>query len=131
VVVGSLLVYRTPGQVARLTRQLEEEPERFRDEELRRMRRVLRTFKILEGTEIGLTAAGVGLAIGGAAAGRAYRPMEGVGIGLAIQAAALFVQDLLADRRAKRYFQALESFQVGPLVRPEERALGLGLRRVF
>jgi hypothetical protein len=77
--------------------------------ERKRIRRVNRGFRVLEMTELAL------LFGGGATAGIAYvydRPtLTGVGLGIAVEATAMFVLDWFAHRRAVRYQHALEQVE--------------------
>ncbi len=105
---GVVLWARTPGQVADLDAQLEEDPEAYREAELDRMLAVNHEFELLEATEIMLAIAGaITFALGLAAE---QDVMTGIGVGTTIQSLAMLVLDLLAKGRAERYIEALEAF---------------------
>jgi len=106
-VVGSTIFLRTPGQAARLTRQLREAPAAYRTEETARMQRVQRGFVLYKRIEIGLLALGRALA-----SGEGYgRTLYAVGMGLILEAGLMLALDLRAERRAHRYLQMVRSVE--------------------
>jgi MFS family permease len=99
------LQLRTDAQVARLSEQLQRDPQGYREAELARMRRVNLSFRVIEAVEIALWLAGVVLAFT-----CAKRPaLFAVGLGLILQASAMLVADLAAERRAHIYTAAIET----------------------
>jgi hypothetical protein len=108
IAAGIVLFARTPGQVDDLDAQLDADPTAFRTGELTRMQGVNDQFDLLAITEIALMAVGTGLATWGYFDDRPF--WTGVGAGLAIQAAAMLVLDLLAATRADHYTASLQAF---------------------
>ncbi len=120
--VGVVLLVRSDAQIAALDKTFGDGARGFRDAELERIRRVNRTFLILEIAEAVLIAGGIGLA--GVGASRGNDTMKGVGLGLALQATAMLALDGVASHRAHIYQSALERFDVA--VTPLVGASGLG-----
>jgi hypothetical protein len=114
---GVVLFLRTDAQITALDTSLASSARRFRDAELERIRRVNRTFLILEIAEATLIAGGIGLA--GVGASRGNDTMKGVGLGLVMQATAMLALDGVASHRAHVYQSALERFDVA--VAPDQR----------
>lgn len=96
--IGVGLLARTDGQVATLRRQLAGSPGPARDQELGRMERVNRSFRVIELVEAVLIAGGVILALT-----LRGRTAAAVGMGLLVQAAVMLVFDLFAEHRALVY----------------------------
>jgi hypothetical protein len=102
---GGAVFLRTPGQVARLGRQLRSSPSTFRAEEAARMTRVQRRFVLYKRVEIGLLAIGLALAsIEGYG-----RTLYAVGMGLMLEAGLMLFLDLRAERRGQRYLQMVKA----------------------
>jgi hypothetical protein len=100
--VGVGLYLRTPPQVAALTARLGGDPDAAqvaRSAELARMQRVNRNFKVVEAVEVALIALSLILIL----ALRTRPAVQGVGMGLLLQASAMLVFDLFAERRAHAY----------------------------
>ena len=111
--VGSVVLY-TPGpRMRRFKRQIADVPERYRNEERKRILGVRLTLKLLVVTEIAMAAGGAGMAIYGGVEDRDL--LAGIGVGLSVEALLLMVQDTLAKRRAGRYLRALTDFRVAAL----------------
>jgi len=105
VVVGGTIFLRTPGQGARLGRQLRSSPSAYQAEEAARMRRVLRSLVLYKRIEIGLLAIGLALAsIEGYG-----RTLYAVGMGLMLEAGLMLFLDLRAERRGHRYLQMVKA----------------------
>ncbi len=105
---GIVVYTRTDRQVAGLLHTLAADPRRLREEELARMTRVNSNFRLLEAIETVLLLSGAAMAATGGVMGQ--RSVEGVGLGLLGQSAAMLVFDGLAARRATRYTEALTRF---------------------
>jgi hypothetical protein len=105
---GIVLLARTPGQVDDLDAQLDSDEAAFRTEELARMEKVRDQFDLLAITEIALIVAGAGVATYGFLDDEPF--WAGLGAGVAIQAGAMLLLDLLASARADRYLASLEAF---------------------
>jgi len=104
-VVGGTILLRTPGQRARLLRQLHASPAAYRSEETARMVRVQRSFVLYKRIEIGLLALGLALA-----SIDAYgRTLYAIGMGLILEAGLMLALDLRAERRGARYLQTVKS----------------------
>jgi hypothetical protein len=98
--VGLALMIRTSKQIAERRQLIASHPEKFRQDEQKRMRRVIRQFVALEGIEIGTIATGIGLLTAGEITQKPT--MTGVGISLAVQGSSLLGLDFLAERRGQR-----------------------------
>ena len=104
--VGLVLGLRTDAQVARLDGELRASPAAFYAGESRRIAGVRRDLTTLLFTELALTGVGAGaMAVGGFTRSPV---VQGVGLGVALQASVLFVFDTFALARAERYAGALE-----------------------
>lgn len=108
---GLFLYLRTDALLARLDQQLTRDPRAFKTEENIHLRRVDDQFTGLLWLEIAIASMGVGMASVGAFA--KTPTVQGVGIGLAIEASKLFILDSFADARSKPYLAAIESFRIG------------------
>jgi hypothetical protein len=108
IAAGLVLFARTPGQVDDLDAQLDRDGAAFRTDELTRMETVNDQFDLLAITEIALIVAGAGVATYGFLDDEPF--WAGVGAGIAIQAGAMLILDLLAAARADRYTASLEAF---------------------
>ena len=109
VAAGLVLLARTPGQVGDLDAQLDTDPAGYRTDELTRMETVNDQFDLLAIVEVGLIAAGAGLATWGFLDDEPFA--AGLGVGLAAQAAIMLVLDLVAAARADTYTSAIEAFR--------------------
>jgi hypothetical protein len=76
------------------------------------MRRINVQFALIKGLEMVLLVGGVAMAAAGA--GVREQTVSGVGLGLALQSAALLTFDLFAARRALRYTDSLTRFSMAP-----------------
>jgi hypothetical protein len=121
VAVGSVVYLRTDAQVARLQTQLRDAPGAYRDAELRRIRRVNRSFRLLKIVEASLAVVGTGGAIATWELG--HDTLSGSFAGLAVHSALLFGLDHLAEERALVYAGALQDFEPGA---PATRGLSIG-----
>ncbi len=107
-IVGAVVFFRTDAQVGKLEAQMADDPAAFREAEQARMKKVVESFEWLKAAEIVIFVVGVGVALTGKFDDNLV--LEGIGQGMAEQAASIFVLDLLADWRAQLYVEALESF---------------------
>jgi hypothetical protein len=98
--LGAGLLIRTDSQVARLQAGLRFSPQVTVQSELARMKRVNRSFKVIEAVEVLLLLAGLFLAL---ALGSRHLAWAAVGMGLLVQAAITLVFDLFAEHRALVY----------------------------
>ncbi|MEO8503649.1 MAG: hypothetical protein ABI609_07110 [Acidobacteriota bacterium] len=99
IVVGGTVLARTNRQVDRLTNQLDTDPLDYRAQELQRMDRVQRNFKLYEAIEITLLLGGIALSY----FMRSRIDWYAVGIGFIAQSALMLVFDLVAAHRAEVY----------------------------
>lgn len=106
--VGAVVWARSNDQAARLRAILRRNPARLRDLELARMDRVNRQFRWLALVEIGLAAAGAGLASYGVVADKPG--WTGAGVALGVESLVTLGLDYFAARRAADYTRALETF---------------------
>jgi hypothetical protein len=106
---GAFVILSSRARVRRFRGEVATDPGAFATTEQARMRGVQTQFFVLEIVEAVLVAGGIGLAIYG---DRSDRPtLTGVGVGVAIEAAATFAFDFVAGRRAARYVGRLSVFQ--------------------
>ncbi len=107
---GAAFYVNSNRRVPRFDGLLRTRPAAYRDEELVRIRGVNRDMRRLEAIEITLVLAGGALT----AIGEVQRQdlLAGIGAGLMIQSAVLFLYDQLAARRALRYSESLGRFAV-------------------
>lgn len=128
--LGGLVFYlNTRSRVPRFDRQLSTQPAAFREGELARIRRVNRDMRLLESIEVALFLAGG--AMTSAAALREQDLLAGIGTGLMLNSAILFLYDQFAARRALRYTESLLRFRPSVSVAPETRATVLTLTGSF
>jgi hypothetical protein len=110
IIVGTTVYTRTDAQVADLIQKLQKSPPVFAAQEEIRMARVMRSFRLYRGIEIGLISVGAVLALFLRPRGD-WMPWAGwpaVGAGLMIQAAMMLVFDFYAERRAEPYLDAVQ-----------------------
>jgi len=124
-IVGLALAIRTSGQIAERKRAIASDPASFQRDEKKRMERVIRQFVVLEVFELAAVATGLGLATYGEVDKKPL--VTGIGAGLVVQGAALLGLDFLAERRGRRYMNALVDFN--PTAGQE--SVRLTLRGVF
>lgn len=92
-------------RIGKFERAIAADPEAWARRERKRMRGVRKQFLALKIVETVLIGGGVAMAVVG---DRQDRPvLQGIGIGLAVEAAATLLFDVFADRRAKRYLRRL------------------------
>jgi len=103
-VVGFVYL-RAPKDVARATRSVIADPAGLAKDEIPRMRKVVRNFRVYRAIEIGMLVLGAILLVASASPF-----LHGIGAGLVELGAVFLVFDGIADRRAKRYLAALEAF---------------------
>lgn len=123
--VGLALMIRTSKQIAERRKQIATEPAKFRQDEQKRMKRVIGQFVFLEIVEVASVVTGIGLVTGGELNKKPF--LTGIGAGLAVQGAALLGLDFLAERRGQRYLKSIVGFQ--PMVARD--GFGLAVRGVF
>jgi hypothetical protein len=99
--IGAGVALRTDQQAGELLQQLDGGNEL--SAERARMQGVLRTFEIVKLAELVLIAAGVGLTYALRSSNFAFS----AGVGLIAQCSLLLLFDLIAERRAEPYFEAL------------------------
>jgi hypothetical protein len=117
---GVFVYVASARRIDKLNAAIDRDPDAFAAAERERMRGVRTQFLILKIVEGVLIAGGTGAAIYGFA--RDSDTLAGVGLGVAAEAAATLVFDIVADRRASRYLESLGAVQVAPV------AGGLGAR---
>lgn len=123
--VGLALMIRTSKQIAERRKQIAAEPAKFRQDEQKRMKRVIGQFVFLEIVEVASVVTGIGLVTGGELTKKPF--LTGIGAGLAVQGAALLGLDFLAERRGQRYLKSIIDFQ--PMVARD--GFGMAVRGVF
>ena len=123
--VGLALMIRTSKQIAERRKQIATESAKYRQEEQKRMNRVIGQFVFLEIVEAAAIVTGIGLVTGGELNDKPF--LTGIGAGLAVQGAAVMGLDFLAERRGQRYLKAIVDFQ--PTVARD--GFGLAVRGAF
>ena len=104
------------GRIAKYDEQIKGDPAGYKLAESQRMEGVIRRFRLFKWTEVGVFAVGAGLTIGGFA--KKDDTLEGVGIGVGIEALYFLALDLFADHGAHVYAKKLADFPVGFNVQP-------------
>lgn len=102
------VIWRTPRDIARVTHFVQQEQEKIRTDEIPRMKKVLRNFKVIKTVEMCLFLAGLVIFAYSAAKGTSMG--KGIGLGLAIQSALVFGFDYFAHNRGKIYWDFLQDF---------------------
>lgn len=110
-VAGSVIFFRTPGQVDDLKSQLRRDEASFRRDELDRMKRVNDQFDVLTIVWIVGVAAGLGTATYGFIDDS--DTAKGIGAGVTLQTAVFLAGDLVAAGNARDYTNALQRFTPG------------------
>lgn len=105
IVVGSTVYFRTDGQVATLSAQLASDPHAFRAEELARMDKVMRSFRLYKILEIAFIVGAIILIL----AFRAPSIGAGIGLGLLLQASVMLTADIVAEHRADLYIEGVRA----------------------
>lgn len=123
--IGLALMIRTSKQIAERRKQIATEPAKFRQDEQKRMKRVIGQFVVLEVFELTAMATGIGLVTAGELNKKPF--LTGIGAGLAVQGAAVLGLDFLAERRGQRYLKSIMDFQ--PTVARD--GFGMTIRGVF
>jgi hypothetical protein len=103
-VVGSSVYFRTDIQIALLSKQLRENPEQYRSEEIARMTIVNKNFVMYKYIELSLLSIGILLTLFVSRTNDWYA----IAIGLIIQSALMLVADLFAERRAYEYVVSIK-----------------------
>jgi hypothetical protein len=113
---GVIFYVSSNRRVPRFDKQLGQSPADFRAQELRHLRGINRDMRLLEAFELTLMiASGTMTGIGTL---RNDGTLAGVGTGLLIQSAVLFLYDQIASRRALRYTDSLTRFTVATVGDP-------------
>jgi hypothetical protein len=110
ILAGAILYFRTERLVRGRVAELRANPAALLDKEGRYLKRVNFQFRLLEGVEIALMLGGLATFCGGAAADS--DTWQGVGVGLAIQAAAMLALDHAAHVRSQRYGRILDGISL-------------------
>lgn len=101
--VGGAILLRTPEQVSRLERDLQDAPAQLKLNETRRVVAVLDAFRIYKLLEIALLLTAIGLALF-----LPHHPVaRGIALGLLLQSAFMLAADLVAEHRSEAYLDAL------------------------
>lgn len=113
IIAGIYIYFKTDQQVNNLVNLLHKSPNQYIEEELARMKKVNMGFKAYKNIEMGLFLLGFTFLILGAAE-KVLPFMMGLGGGLALQAAIMFIFDLFADMRAALYTSSIANFKHKP-----------------
>ena len=124
---GSVIFFRTDGQLDDLKSQLADDPSAMKKDEIERMDAVNSQFDVLTILWIGVIAAGAGTSIYGFVDDN--DTAKGIGIGLAGQGGLILTADLIAASNARQYTSALRRFQ--PTAAVGSRQAMLGFRGEF
>jgi len=105
VAAGVFVYVASAGRITTFEKEIADDESGFASRERERIRGVQRQFFALKIAEVALMAGGAGLAIYGVSSDRDLA--TGIGVGLAVEAAATLVFDIVAARRADRYLGRL------------------------
>jgi len=111
--IGGSIYFRTDRQVNRLIQLLAEQPKEYISQEIARMERVNKSFRIYIGISLSLFIIGISLLISGVI-GQLRPFLMGFGGGLALQAAIMMIFDLFAEMRAALYTSSIVRFKQHP-----------------
>jgi multidrug transporter EmrE-like cation transporter len=103
IAVGGAIYLRTPKDLARVVSMLQKESEKIQTEEIPRMQAVMNNFTIYRRIEIFLFI--LGILIYTLVPDRLL--WRGIGTGLSLQSAFMWVFDFIAARRAQAYLESL------------------------
>lgn len=110
---GIFVYVASDRRIDKFNGEIDRDPAAFARTERERMGGVRAQFLILEIVEGALIAGGIGAAIYGLSSDEDL--VAGIGVGVAAEAAATLVFDIVADRRARHYIDALGSFTAAPV----------------
>jgi hypothetical protein len=99
------VILRTSGDIERVGGFYQAAPSQMQSEEVPRMQKVMRNFRIIKQVEVGLILLGVGLV----ALFWRHDLMRGVAIALMVQGVILLLFDLAAEARGTEYMEFLRS----------------------
>jgi hypothetical protein len=105
ITVGSLVYFRSPKDIARVSQIVQTEPSKIQSEEIPRMQVVMKNFDIYRWVEISLLLLGLFMCF-------YFQPhtfLKGLGLGLSIQAAFMLLLDFFAESRGKIYLNYLQN----------------------
>ena len=102
VVVGTTVYLRSPKDIIRVEEAIYTTPDTILTEEIPRMQSVMEAFEVYRWTEILLMLVGTILM-----AWRKRALMQGLGLGLTLQALIMLILDLFAEARGEVYLQQL------------------------
>ncbi len=101
------VVFRSSKDIQRVNRFIEQDQSKIQADEIPRMEKVMRNFKIIKWGEICVFVIGLGLFL--------FSPnatlIKGVGLGLIIQAIMMYCFDFFAEHRGKIYWDFLQSLR--------------------
>ena len=105
-VVGYTIVRRSPVDILRVEKMINDEPQKIASEEIPRMEKVMSNFKVFRIAEIILIGIGILLM---------YHTLNdtfsrGLGLGLFFQASTVLSLDFFAERRGHMYLEFLNDF---------------------
>ncbi len=104
-VICVTIILRAPEDMIRVTKYAIEQPTKIRTEEIPRMEKVIRNFKLIKIVEIAFILAGIGMFF----LATKYPMIKGAGMGLTIQSTMLLIFDLVAEKRGSVYIEYLRS----------------------
>lgn len=105
ITVGSSVYWRSPKDIIRVTKLVQNNKAGIYTEEIPRMQTVMKNFIIYRWIEIALIAIGVAVVI----ISSPQTLLRGVGVGLALQAAIMLLLDYFAESRGKDYLDYLRT----------------------
>jgi hypothetical protein len=104
-VVGGTVFFRTNAQAKDLHARLARDPRDFTALEIPRMEKVMRSFRLYKAIEIALLIAGIAGLVGALTSPRPT--VYAVSLGLMLEAGLMLVFDVFAERRGRRYLEAV------------------------
>ncbi|MBK7553363.1 MAG: hypothetical protein IPI55_01840 [Flavobacteriales bacterium] len=102
--VGGTVFARTDKQVSALNAQAAHDAQAYRDAELPRMEKVMKSFTAIKWTEIVFVLTGIGLLMLTSTDGF----WKGLGLGLMLQGSVSLTLDVFAEKRGAEYITAVE-----------------------
>ena len=105
ITVGSTIYFRSPKDIIRVSSMMQSDKSKISKEEIPRMQKVMKNFKLFKWIEIFLTVISFSLFL--------FFPqnplLRGIGLGLFIQAILMLAFDFFAENRGKSYLEFLQT----------------------
>lgn len=109
IIVGTTVYISSPKDITRIEQLIRHEPQKIQTEELPRMEVVMKSFTIYKWIEIILILTGIILFILFYNSSQIF--WKGLGLGIIIQAGLMLTLDIVAEKRALDYIEALSGLK--------------------